>query len=232
MKRRSFHRPRWTGVTRTRRPANSLRAEPRSWQRRRARQSSSTRSAGHLRCDRAAGVARSLDGSSSAPDAAHRHARWRGWPRPGRRGAATVQKPAGDPGQPRHPPQLRKHLRRPPRRTNRHQRQRSLGQSWDRSEDARPARRARGIPENAEAIATRLLGTLPQPVFRQPEVPGLHTTDLPGETIIGHFHARGENGGGEHGPRGSDLEQNCATCVPRIVFLTRAVLYGKCNETP
>jgi hypothetical protein len=81
--RRSFHRPRWTGVTRTRRPADSLRAEPRSWQRRRAIQSSSTRSAGYLRYDRAAGITRSLNGCSNAPGTANRHARWPGWPRPG-----------------------------------------------------------------------------------------------------------------------------------------------------
>ena len=91
---RSFHRPRWTGVTKTLRQANSLKVMPRSWERRRAsRPSSSTRSAGHLRCDRAAGVAASLDGSSSAPGAAHGHARWRRWPRPGRRGAAQAQSP-------------------------------------------------------------------------------------------------------------------------------------------
>src|ERR1035441_6970120 len=82
--RRSFPRPGWTCVTRTRRPANSLKVQPRSWRRRRARPSSSTRSAGYLRCDRAAGVALSLDESSSAPGAARRRARWRGCYRPGR----------------------------------------------------------------------------------------------------------------------------------------------------
>ena len=69
--------------------------KPRFRQRRRARQSSFTRSAGYLRCDGAGGFALFLDGSSSAPGAAHRHAGWRGWPRPGRRGAATAQKAAG-----------------------------------------------------------------------------------------------------------------------------------------
>jgi hypothetical protein len=92
--RRSFPRPGWTCVTRTRRPANSLKVQPRSWRRRRARPSSSTRSAGYLRCDRAAGVALSLDESSSAPGAARRRARWRGCYRPGRRAAVPAQKAA------------------------------------------------------------------------------------------------------------------------------------------
>ena len=35
MTRRSFHRPGWTRVSRTRRPAASLRVKPRSWRRRR-----------------------------------------------------------------------------------------------------------------------------------------------------------------------------------------------------
>ena len=83
VKRRSFHRPRWTDVTRKRRQANSLKVMQRSWQQRRATQSSSTRSAGHLRCDRVGGVALSLDGSSSAPGA-DRHAPWRGCSRPSR----------------------------------------------------------------------------------------------------------------------------------------------------
>jgi hypothetical protein len=32
-------------------------------------------------------------------------------------------------------------------------------------------------------LATRLLGTLPQPVFRQPDVTGLHGSDLPERRI-------------------------------------------------
>jgi hypothetical protein len=75
--------------------SESLKVKPRSWQRKRARQSSSTKSAGYLRCDHGGGVALSLDGSSSAPGAAHRHAGWRGCSRPGRRGAVPRPEPGG-----------------------------------------------------------------------------------------------------------------------------------------
>ena len=174
MTRPSFHRPGWTCVTRTRRPANSLRVKPRSWQRRRARRSSSTRSAGYLRCDRA----RFLDGSSSAPGAAHRHGWWRGWPRPGRRGAVPAQKPAGL--RPPHSPQPRKH----PAPATTHQQAPApevagaeLG--WARGcTTGAPCRR--GIPENADEPRNAvLLGALPQPASRQHDVTGHHGTDLP-----------------------------------------------------
>jgi hypothetical protein len=93
VKRRSFHRPRWTGVTRTRRPANSLRVKPRSWQRRRARQSSSTESAGYLRCDRRRG--RPFPRRAPAVPPFRRIGMHGGEGGPGRRGAALAQKPAG-----------------------------------------------------------------------------------------------------------------------------------------
>src|ERR1039458_4195953 len=131
--------------------------EPRSWQRRRARQSSSTRSAGYLRCDRAGGIARSLDGSSSAPAAAHRHARWRGWSRPRPRPWPRSPPPCVGVATPFSPAQEAPGARAP----TGNRRQKSLGQSWDRPEHARRARRA--VEVRRERRGALLLRALPQP---------------------------------------------------------------------
>ena len=94
------------------------------------------------------------DGSSRAPGAAHRPAEWRGWPRSGRRGAATAQEPAA-----LRPAKL--HLEVP-----------AAEEGWVDSAWT-GARGCRGM----QIGPRRVLGTLPQPVFRQPDVTRLHGSD-------------------------------------------------------
>ena len=136
---------------------------PRSRQRGRARQSSSTESAGYLRCDGAGRDRPFPRRLQQAPGAAHLHARWRGWPRPGRRGAATAQEPAA-----LHPAKL--HLEVP-----------AAEEGWVDSGWTR-ARGCRGTQIGPRRV---LLGTLPQPVFRQPDVTRLHGTDPPDHCFEG-----------------------------------------------
>ena len=106
------------------------------------------------------------DGSSRAPGAAHRPAEWRGWPRSGRRGAATAQEPAA-----LRPAKL--HLEVP-----------AAEEGWVDSAWT-GARGCRGM----QIGPRRVLGTLPPPVFRQPDVTRLHGSDRPGRPS-GRFSAK------------------------------------------
>ena len=160
-KRRSFHRPRWTGVTRTRRPADSLKVKPQSG----SEGGRGSRALPDLpaTCDATAPTGSPVP--STDPAALQvRHM--------GMHDGEGVPAPAAlEQSQPRSPPGCVHNIlpspgstRRPPRRTNRHQRQRSLGQSWDRPEDARQARRA--VEVRRERRGAVLLRTPTQPVFR------------------------------------------------------------------